>query len=141
MRPLRGLRLAHGALPLLLFLTLACSSSVAPQMKVFGPIDPSITRLLYVTTNAERESVLAALRQAGFSITSDARETTFQLVVRLGASRSSRTCGWIRNVVYELRQKEVRIALVKGRGWTGSCSPNILLDMSARLAALFGSSL
>jgi hypothetical protein len=111
-------------------------------MRVFGPVDPSAERLLYVTTNDERESVLAALRLAGFSITSDARETSFQLVVRLGGARATRSCGQVRNVVYELRQMEMRIALLKGRGWTGSCSPrNILLEMSASLASLFGSQL
>lgn len=128
--------LRSGAL-LLVVAVGGCSSLVAPQMRVFGPIDPAIPPLLYVTTTAERENVLAALKQAGFSITSDLRETPLTLSVRLGGTRATRECGSVRNVVYELQHAGVRLAHIRGRGWTGSCTPNILLDMSAQLARLF----
>jgi hypothetical protein len=128
--------LRYGAL-LLLVAVGGCASIVPPQTKVFAPIDPGIAPRVFVTTNEERETVVAALERAGFSITSDLRKTPLVLAVRLGGRRSTRGCGSIRNVVYDLRHAGVRIALIKGRGWAGSCTPNILLDMSAELARLF----
>jgi hypothetical protein len=117
---------------------LACTSIVPPRTRVLGPIDPSSAPLLYVTTTAERENVVADLKLAGFSVTSDAREASAVLVVRLGGVRATRDCGSLRNVVYEVRQVGVRVAVIKGRGWLGSCSPSILRDMNAALAQLFG---
>src|SRR5262245_18586690 len=114
-----------------------CSSPVPPYMKVYGPIDPAIPPLLYVTTTAQRETVLAALKLAGFSIASDLREAPLTLSVRLERTRATRECGSVRNVVYKLQHAGALIAHIRGRGWTGSCTPNILLDMSAELACLF----
>lgn len=125
----------------LLLPAVACSSIVPPQTQVLAPVDPSIPRLLYVTTNGQREALLSALQASGFSITSDARETTLVLVVRFGGVRTNRPCGTLRNVIYDLRQRGARIAVIKARGWTGSCSPNILREMGAELARLFGTSL
>jgi hypothetical protein len=115
----------------------ACSSVVPPEMRVFAPIDPQISPVLYVATNGEREEVIAALKQAGFSIASDLRETPLVLDVRLGSRRSSQECGSVRNVVYDLRHAGVRVAFIRGRGRTGSCQPNMLTQMSAELARLF----
>jgi len=122
---------------LLLILAAGCSSLVAPHTEAYAPIGPDIPPRLYVTANAERWAVLAALEKTGFSIVSDFREAPLVLAVTLGASRGSAECGSIRNVVYELSHGGVRIAVIRGRGYTGRCSPNILHDMSAELARLF----
>src|SRR5262245_2894877 len=113
------------------------SSPVPPDLKVYRPIAPAIPPTSYVTTPAQRETVLAALKLAGFSIASHLREPPLTLSVRLGRTRATRECGSVRNVVYELQHAGVLIAHIRGRGWTGSCTPNILLDMSAELARLF----
>lgn len=128
------LRWAALLVPLILA---ACSSVVPPETQVYAPIGPEIPPVLYVVTNSERETVIAALKQAGFSIASDLRDTPLVLDVRLGGSRSSRGCGSVRNVVYDLRHGGVRVAFIRGRGWTGSCEPNMLTQMSAELARLF----
>ena len=117
---------------------LACTAIAPPQTRVLGPIDPSSEPLLYVTTTAERENVVADLKLAGFSVATDAHEASAVLVVKLGRVRARQPCGSLRNVVYEVRQVGVRVALIKGRGWLGSCSPSILRDMNAELAGLFG---
>ena len=118
--------------------TLACSSIEPPRMRVFGPIDASLEPVLYVTTNRDREAVLAELTAAGFRPTSDLREAPLVLEVKLGRSRGSSECGSIRNVLYDLRHAGgVRIATVKARGWTGECRPSILSEASAELASLF----
>jgi hypothetical protein len=106
---------------------------------VLGPLDPGVPPLLYVTTNAERENVVADLVLAGFEVASDGRETSTVLVVKLGRIRSRRSCGALRNVVYELRHVGVLVAVIKGRGWMGSCAPSVLRDMNTELARLFGS--
>jgi hypothetical protein len=126
---------------LLLVLASACTSVVPPRARVLAPLDPGLGRVLYVTTTDARENVLADLKQAGFQVASDARETPLVLVVKLGNVRSRRKCGSLRNVVYELRQVGVLVAVIKGRGWTGACDPSILRDMNAVLARLFDSSL
>jgi hypothetical protein len=122
----------------ILLTVMACSSIVPPTTRVYAPIDPDIPPLLYVVTARERETVLASLRQAGFSIATDMRDAPLVLHVRLGGSRSSKACGSVRNVVYDLRRSGVRVADIKGRGWTGTCQPNMLTQMSAELAGLFG---
>jgi len=114
-----------------------CSSPVAPRSRIFAPLDPDIPPRIYVTATSEREAVLAALVQSDFSIAHDLRDTPLVLAVRLGSRRATQPCGWVRNVSYELLHEGVRIAVIKGRGWTGSCSPNILRDMGAELRRLF----
>jgi len=128
--------LKTGMLVLLVALA-ACASPVPPRSRIFAPLDPGIPPELYVTTTSEREAVLAALVQSDFSIAHDLRDTPLVLAVRLGGRRATRPCGSIRNVAYELLHEGVRIAVIKGRGWTGSCSPNILRDMGAELRRLF----
>lgn len=117
----------------------ACTSLVAPIPRVFAPLDPGLERILYVSTGVQREAILAELKLAGFASTSDTSETPLVLVVRLGRARQANSCGSLRNVAYELRQAGVSVAVIKGRGWVGSCSPSILRDMNAVLAHLFDS--
>jgi len=43
----------------------------------------------------------------------------------------------MRNAVYRLSRAGVLVAEMKGRGWTGSCSPGIFGQMAAELSRLF----
>jgi hypothetical protein len=130
----------RGPALLLLVAAGACANVQAPRTKVLAPLDPSLDRVLYVTTDRAREDVLAALKQAGFTIATDARQTSIMLEVRLGGVRDrSPRCGKLRNVSYGLRQGGILIAVIKGRGWTGaSCRPNVFDQMNGTLAQLFG---
>jgi len=129
-----------GGARLLLVAACACANVVAPQLKVLAPLDPSLDRVLYVTSSGAREDIVASLKQAGFTIAADARETSIVLDVKLGSVRSrSDRCGTLRNVSYGLRQGGVLIAMIRGRGWTGaSCTPNLYTEMNLALAHLFG---
>jgi len=120
-----------------LALGFGCSSIVPPETRVVAPIDSSMPATLYVVTNDEGETLFASLRRAGFTLVRDPRESNAALNVRFGSWRARRSCGQVRNVVYDLRLNGVRVAVIKGRGWTGSCSPNILGAMSSELARLF----
>lgn len=122
---------------LLLAGALACTTPVAPVTRLLGPLAADTERRLYVTTNAARENVISDLELAGFETTMDSRETPLVLVVKLGRVRQASHCGSLRNVVYQLRQAGVVIAVIKGRGWVGACRPGILLEMNGALARLF----
>jgi len=132
-----GARRRRGALLPLLLGAIACTTPVAPRARVLGLIDPDLERILYVTTNAEHENVVAELEFAGFDTTRDTRETALVLVVKLGSVRRSSPCGSLRNVSYVLHQQGFVVAVIKGRGWTGSCQPSILRDLNAELVHLF----
>ena len=133
------MRRARGRLAALVLLAgaVACTTPVAPHTRVHGPLAPGLDRVLYVTSNTAHENVVADLELAGFRSTSDWRETPLQLVVKLGRVRLSRPCGQLRNVSYQLRHAGIVVAVIKGRGWVGSCQPNLLLEMNAALARLF----
>ena len=55
-------------------------------------------------------------------------------MVQLGNERAKVDCGVVRNVVYQLRQSGSLVAVIKGRGWIGSCEPRILVQMNDALA-------
>jgi hypothetical protein len=133
-------RAARSALPLLLFAAAACANVVPPSTRVLAPLAPDLPRVLYATTNAAREDVVGALEQAGFAVASDARETSIVLEVRIGTARTrSDECGALRNMVYTVYQGGVRVAVIKGRGFTGaSCHPNVHEEMNAALDRYFG---
>jgi hypothetical protein len=105
---------------------------------LLAPLDPTIEPALYVTTTSEREFVLSALQQAGFTIVDDALDAPAVLAVRLGSTRARKKCGGVRNVVFRMSRAGVQLADIKGRGWTGSCNPGILHEMSAELRRQFG---
>ena len=58
----------------------------------------------------------------------------YTLDVRVGRSRYRTSCGSVRNVVYILSNASGRLMIIKGRGLTGSCSPNVFDDLSQKLA-------
>ena len=134
---MKNLFVMRSGAALVLMAASACASSVPPCSRVFAPIDPDLARKLYVSATGEREAVVASLEWAGFSVATDLRDTPLTLTVRLGGRRATRECGSVRNVVFELLHAGIRIAVIKGRGLTGSCHPNILREMSAELARLF----
>ena len=128
-----------GAL-LLVALAVACANIKPPVAKVLSPIDPNLERVVYVTTRRSREDVVAAFKRAGFRVASDARETSIVVEVSHGGVRNQDArCGTLQNVSYTVLQGGVRVAIIKGRGWTSpSCDPNIYAQMNLVLAHLFG---
>ncbi len=123
---------------LMLALSSACSS-IVPATVTWGPIaaisgEPRIT----LTSNAQYERVAQSIRDAGLSIATGGSRADYSVQVKVGSSRSSRPCGTVNNVVYILSGTAGRILVLKGRGLTGSCSPNIFDDMSRLLASHFG---
>ncbi|HZO09157.1 MAG TPA: hypothetical protein VFC77_07255 [Myxococcota bacterium] len=129
-----------GALLVAFVAAAACADIRPPRAKVLAPLDPRLDRVVYVTTTRARETIVASLKQAGFRVAADARETSVVVAVKLGGVRArDPKCGTLQNVSYDVFQGGVRTAVIKGRGWTGAnCEPNVYDQMNLVLAHLFG---
>ena len=94
--------------------------------------------VVFVTANAEQERVVQSLQASGIEVTGRIRDAEFLLTANLGNDwvASSEPCGPIRNVKFELRQNSKLVMLSKAKGWTGTCTPNVLDELSAEVARL-----
>ncbi len=116
---------------------LACTSPV-PATVTRGPtsvLNTEPTMLVRAPKQAER--IAQSLRDAGLMPATAATGANYELTVSIGRSRRTRPCGPLANVSYILSHNASRVLVIKGRGQTGTCSPNILDDMSRRLASFF----
>ena len=52
-------------------------------------------------------------------------------------ARLTDVCGQKHNVSYSLAVHGSNVMVIKARGWTGSCEPNMFDEMSAKLAESF----
>jgi hypothetical protein len=125
------------ALPPVLLLLPSCTALV-PATVTYGP-SIAITGEPVIALTAARQlaRIEQSLRDAGLNPTSDWGSTSYGLVVKLGNTRSTRACGTKNNVVYILSKGGQRALVIKGRGMTGSCSPNVFDDMSQQMATYF----
>ena len=119
---------------LLLLITMGCAN-VAPRV-TFAPTEPiDIERPFFLVVNREGAKVEKALSNAGIKITNANLASTYELRVRVGRELSNNKCGNVHNVSYEVLDRGMRVMIIKGRGPTGSCEPNIFEQMSKKLAA------
>jgi len=117
-------------------LIVACSTPVPPTVTL-GPVVPvDRSAVLFVMAESQRSRIVESLRHAGLRPADEPSETGLRLWVRLGGRRGGARCGGIHNVAYVLSEREMRVAVIKGRGSTGTCEPNIFDAMSQRLADL-----
>jgi hypothetical protein len=119
-----------------MFLQIACAVPVPPTVtqQADAAIDPQANFL--VLANRQREAVVASLEKVGIKVVSDYSTMNYALEVRLGRSRESKPCGTVHNVSYGVTAFGQRLIIIKGRGATGSCDPNILDDMSRKLVEI-----
>lgn len=122
-------------LTLLLALATGCASHVPATvtMPAIAPIDGRLP--IFLIAPLQRAGIRKSLHAAGLKTLKRPRRDGYTLDVRLGSIRSSRPCGSLRNVAYVLKDAGVRIMIIKGRGVTGSCSPNIFDELSRMLAS------
>ena len=122
------------ALPLLL---MACSSLVPATVTQAPTVILSKEQTMLLSAGRQRPRIAQSLRDAGVTVVAETSNANYSLHVDVGRHRSNRSCGAMNNVRYMLLQAGVRLIVIKGRGWTGSCSPNIFDDMSRTLASYF----
>ena len=123
-------------LPPVLLLLPSCTS--VPATVTYGP-SMAITGEPVISLAARKQHtrIELSLRDAGLDPTGDWSGTSYGLEVKVGRTRGSRDCGTTNNVVYILNRGGMRVLVIKGRGMTGSCSPNVFDDMSQKLAEYF----
>ena len=128
-----------------LVLVSGCTSPVPPSVS-WGPAtiisgDPAVVLAVQAASEVwgQRSRIEQSLRDAGVTPASGSSEAKYALQVKVGkmAGRGHTSCGRVRNVAYVLSGDEGRILVIKGRGPTGTCTPNIFDDMSQRLASFF----
>jgi len=121
----------------LLVLPAACTSTV-PATVTRGPPGPVMTNpRIFVSASNQSVRIVRSLRDAGFTVKEGFRDVDYTLEVRIGDSRARRECGSVNNVIYILNQSGQQFMIIKGRGLTGSCSPNVFDDMSRKLASYY----
>jgi hypothetical protein len=128
------------------------AAAIALQV-VFGsgctsPVPPTVTRApaialkanpsIFVQATVQRPRIEESLRQAGVRLADSYGDADYILNVNVGRRRGNQTCGGSSNVAYILDGKTGHLMVIKGRGMTGTCTPNIFVDMSQKLVTYFG---
>ena len=139
MRIAQSISLA-GLIALQVVLVFGCSSPV-PATVTRAPTTPlQANPTIALQANKQRPRVAESLRNAGLRLADSQSEAEdYLLTVNVGRIQRNKTCGGFGNVAYILADGGRYTLVVKGRGFTGSCIPNLLDEMSEMLATYFGS--
>ncbi len=120
-------------------LLLSSCSTVREPSITLPPTAPIHSDYPYFVTTAgsanQKENIIRSMKAAGFTVEAEPQEKFYTLEVVLGQVRDTQSCGSLRNVVYKVTQMGARIMVIKGRGWTGNCTPGIYDAMSKILAS------
>ena len=131
-------------LPVLLLqlaLVVACTTTV-PATVTMGPTAPLVSPAkVFLTAARQYDRVAQSLRDAGIEVENNWDSAAYALQVNVGSGRGSgKECGSVNNVAYILSRAGMRVMIIKGRGSTGACTPNVFDDMSNKLASYFSGS-
>jgi len=113
-----------------------CASDVAPTVSRSPSAPFKKNAPIYVLAATQRARVLQSLTDAGLNVSDELGAGGYSLTVKIGSSRKTLDCGTVNNVVYIMNASGAQYLVMKGRGPTGSCQPNILDDMAKELATL-----
>jgi hypothetical protein len=116
----------------------ACKSPVPPTVTRPPTLPLKANPAIIVEANRQIPRIEESLRQAGVRLAESYAEADYILKVNVGRRRGNQTCGGTSNVAYILDGKTGHLMVVKGRGLTGTCIPNIFVDMSHKLVTYFG---
>ena len=117
----------------------SCTSTVPPTITRTPQVALRGDAPVFLIAKRQRERVAQSLTRAGIELSNRLEDDSYTLIVKIGRGRGVSSCGVTANVAYILRSSYGRnIMVIKGRGRTGDCTPNMLDDMSRRLAATMG---
>ena len=116
----------------------ACSSTVPPTITRTPQVALRADSPVFLVAIRQRERVAQSLMAAGVEVSSRVENDGYTLIVKIGRGRGGTSCGTTANVAYILRSYGRNVLVIKGRGKTGDCTPNMLDDMSLRLAKMMG---
>ena len=117
-------------------MALACAS-VTPPRRTAGFASNLKDCRLFLVAAQQKAEISASLSAAGFELEDSLLTAPYFLRVTLGNEQGSRSCGALQGVKYSLRRDGAEVLLVAGKGWSGSCQPNLFDLASRELAAAF----
>jgi hypothetical protein len=130
-------------------LAVAIAAQVALGFGCTSPVPPTVTRTpaaplianptIFLQATVQRPRIAESLRKAGVHLAESFGEADYILNVNVGRRRQNQTCGGSSNIAYVLDGRGRHLMVIKGRGLTGTCAPNVFDDMSQKLATYFGS--
>ena len=104
------------------------------------PLPSTEDERIFLVATRQKERIERSLGAAGFALTDDPLATKLFLRVTLGNEKGFRECGTLNNVKFALRHTEQPVLELVAAGWTGTCEPNVLDDMSHELMRRFAAS-
>ena len=116
----------------------ACTSPVPPTVTRAPTMALKANPAIFVQATAQIPRIEESLRQAGVRIAESYGDADYILNVNVGRRRGNLPCGGTSNVAYILDGRAGHLMVIKGRGMTGTCTPNIFVDMSQKLVIYFG---
>ena len=137
MRTVRKIALV-AAVTLLVALGSACRSLVPPTVTRPPTTALKANPSVFLQATVQRPRVAESLRTAGIALADSYGEADYILNVTVGRRRGNQACGGTSNVAYILDGKVGHLMVMKGRGLTGTCIPNIFDAMSNKLSSYFG---
>ena len=130
-------------------LAIAIAAQVVLGSGCTSPVPPTVTRApmspleanatIFLQANVQRPRIAESLRKAGVRLSESYSEADYILNVNVGRRHKNQTCGGSSNIAYILDGRNRHLMVIKGRGLTGTCVPNVFDDMSQKLASYFGS--
>lgn len=129
----------------------AALSTIAVALGCSTPVEPTFTRMpgttidrsnpVFVATAEQQDRVIQALKANGFATSRKPVEGGYVLRVLFGDSRATKECGTLSNVIFTLYSSAgvaagYPLAQIKARDYSGSCEPNVLDAMAAKLASV-----
>ncbi len=132
------MRVSILCLPLLVVsfaLVSACATTVPATVRMSPHVPIKKGSTIFVLAKVQRERIAQSLADAGLVVSDEWAGGGYSLTVQVGNNRARRDCGTVNNVTYVLNGLGQRLLVIKGRGATGSCDPNVFDDMSRTLAS------
>jgi len=114
----------------------SCSGLVPATVTLSPQIPIKKGATIFLLARVQRKQIVTSLQSVGFVVADELAEGSYVLTVTVGRSRGGprKDCGTVNNVAYVLNDVSQRLMVIKGRGRTGACTPNIFEEMSQVLA-------
>ena len=110
--------------------TLGCATPVQPHITYGEAMPLDRDRPFFVVAPKQEKRVVEALKKANLKTTESYENSVYYLSVEVGRRRDVKSCGTVNNVRYEIKYMGEAIMKIRGRGKTGTCTPNIFDEMT-----------
>ena len=137
-RAARSSRAGAAAVLVAVILGLAACANTVPPRTDWGPAQElNLEPRIFVSASSQLERTKESMTKNRFTLVDSERDANYLLEVDIGSPRAPLDCGATNDVSYTLSAGAERVIVIKGRGKTGTCEPNVLDDMSLHLRSVF----